>query len=341
MGKFASERNFGYGKHMAWAGKQALKDYYGGGKYGTVETHCTHWRHFCAWAYSIYDVRDAREVEQQLVEGYAMSLGEMVDEELLAVSYAQNLLSGMNVTLEALRRDRKVRIASPSEWVGQRSVVRVDVPTGFDWQTIQVLVARLQELGLLRAAVVVRLARYFGVRLREAVLADIAQWQKQARHKGAIDVRNGTKGGRGKAVERWIAVSDVGMRALEEAARVRDLLGCETNLLRPDESFDNLVNDREINLARRYLHDCGVKGYHDLRAAWACERYQQITGIPAPVFHFDGPIDLKKDRAAREILAPELGHDRIAVVAEYVGARPFSATCVKNLCDSKETCDEH
>jgi hypothetical protein len=50
------------------------------------------------------------------------------------------------------------------------------------------------------------------------------------------------------------------------------------------------------------------------------ERYEALTGHPAPVMggHID---DRQADRDAREQISHELGHDRIEVVAEYIGGR--------------------
>lgn len=73
---------------------------------------------------------------------------------------------------------------------------------------------------------------------------------------------------------------------------------------------------------RRQLHEFGIKGYHELRAAWACERYLQETGCPAPVMKGCQLYDPAVDAEARRIIARELGHDRTDVVAEYIGARP-------------------
>jgi hypothetical protein len=123
-------------------------------------------------------------------------------------------------------------------------------------------------------------------------------------------------------VERWVAVSEDGMLAIGEARHLSQLLGCERNLLKADESFNDLVNNGEINLARRHLHEFGIKGYHELRAAWACERYLQETGCPAPVMQGGQLYDPAVDAEARRIIAQELGHNRIDVVAEYIGARP-------------------
>ena len=44
MNRAGSHRNFGYGKQMAWAGKRALRDRYGDGRYGTVAGHAECWR---------------------------------------------------------------------------------------------------------------------------------------------------------------------------------------------------------------------------------------------------------------------------------------------------------
>lgn len=322
MNKLPTHRNFGYGKQLDWAGHQALLDLYGRGHYATVATHTRRWRRFCAWARAEHRIRDARQIDQDVIENYAATLQAQVNDESLSVSYAQNLLSTINTVLEALRRDKMVRLDSPSGWVGLRSMARTDPPTGMDRAQVDALISRLRKLDYRRAASVVRLARNFGLRLREAVLADLHEWRRQARTFGRIDIRDGTKGGRGREVERWVVVSEDGMLAIGEAMHLSQALGCERNLLKPDESFNDLVNNGEINLARRHLREFGIKGYHELRAAWASERYQQLTGCRAPVMQEDQIVDPAVDAEARRIIAQELGHDRIDVVAEYIGARP-------------------
>lgn len=59
------------------------------------------------------------------------------------------------------------------------------------------------------------------------------------------------------------------------------LLLAGRNLLAPDESKDFL--QAVVRPAREILHENGLKGFHELRAAYACERYEQLTGFPAPV----------------------------------------------------------
>lgn len=162
------------------------------------------------------------------------------------------------------------------------------------------------------------LSRSFGVRLREAVLANLTDWLRQAREHGQIDVREGTKGGRGKEVARWVPVNERGLIALEEAIVVKRQL-CSQNLLRPEESFNDLVNNGEIHRARKILHEHGIKGYHELRAAWACDRYREISGSNAPILQALCSPQSQNDAPYRLALARELGHDRIDVVAAYIG----------------------
>ena len=321
MSKFTTQRNFGFGKQMDWAGHQALKDIYGRGHFGTVASHAQRWRQFCHWARSNYGINDACAIDQSLLESYAADLAERVEDETLAVSYAQNLIVSANITLEAMRQDKTIRIESPASYVGKRQTVRTKIPDGMDWADIDRLIVHLCQKNLHRAAVIVVLCRSFGIRLREAILANYADWQRQARERGQIDVRDGTKGGRGKEVERWVPVSERGRVALREAIQVRSRLGGQ-NLLRPDESFDDLVNDGEVHRARKILHEFGIKGYHELRAAWACERYEEISGTAAPVLRASTSPGQENDEQFRLLcLARELGHDRIDVVAAYIGAR--------------------
>jgi hypothetical protein len=322
MSKLPTDRNFGFGKQIAWAGHQALKDMYGQGHFGSVATHARRWTQFCDWARTEQGIRDARHIDQAVIEAYAGDVQARVAEETLTVSYAQNLLSTTNTTLEALRGDQKVRIASPAALVERRCLVRTEAPNGMDWQTVEALAIRLRRLKYRQAAAVILLARTFGVRLREAILGDLRLWRKQARERGAIDIREGTKGGRGKEVERWVPVGEKGVLTLDQAIRISAELGCDRNLLRHDESFNDMGNNGEIYRARRHLQECGIKGYHELRAAWACERYMQQTGCPAPVMQGDLIANPAVDAEARRIIARELGHDRINVVAEYIGARP-------------------
>lgn len=39
-------RNFGYGRQLSYAGRQALEDLFAGGHFATVKAHCDRWQAF-------------------------------------------------------------------------------------------------------------------------------------------------------------------------------------------------------------------------------------------------------------------------------------------------------
>ena len=91
------------------------------------------------------------------------------------------------------------------------------------------------------------------------------------------------------------------------------------NLIAPHESYLNLLQEC-IRPARDIMHAHNLKGFHELRAAYACERYEQITQHPAPISSGQCcQVDRYLDREARRQISYELGHGRIDVVAAYIG----------------------
>lgn len=128
MRKTSSDRNFGYGKQMEWAGKQALRANFGDRRYNTVGSHAERFRHFATWCREQKQIRDAKEITREDVEAYCQSLAEQVDAEDIKVSYAINLISSVNVTLSSMRGDDKLRV-KPSPEVGSRAAIRRRVCT--------------------------------------------------------------------------------------------------------------------------------------------------------------------------------------------------------------------
>jgi integrase len=239
----------------------------------------------------------------------------------LAISTAQNRLSSVNRTMTALRGDQHVKLPSPSKALGmQRTGVRQSVPQGQDREQVKQIVDALCRHHQLRAAAIVLLARATGMRLREAILADLPRLSREAKAFGRINIQDGTKGGRaGASAPRWIAVNDNVRGALEFARQVSPV--GSRNLIAPHESYLSVLQEI-IRPARDILHAHNLKGFHELRAAYACERYEQITQHRAPIN--GGPcceIDKTLDREARRQISYELGHGRIDVVAAYIGGR--------------------
>lgn len=318
-----SGRNFGFGRQLSYAGPQALKDLFGDGHFATVKAHGDRWQAFVNWCRSEEGPRlnDARQIDREILMRYAAYMRQQVDQGNVGIATAQNRLSSVNRTMAALRGDQYVKIPSPSKALGmQRSNVRGEAPQGQDRAQIELIARALSERGQQRVTAIVHLARETGMRLREAILADLPRLQREAGQLGKINIQDGTKGGRsGASAPRWIAVTDQIRGALDRAWEASP--SGSRNLLAPNESYKEFMQS-VVRPARDLLHEHGLKGFHELRAAYACERYEQLIGFPAPV---NGGRVHQEDRAldqrARKQISHELGHNRIDVVSAYIGGR--------------------
>ncbi|WP_339463980.1 integrase domain-containing protein [Pseudomonas sp. EA_65y_Pfl2_P74] len=316
-------RNFGYGRQLSYAGPQALKDLFGGGHYGTVKAHSDRWRAFVRWCRSEDGpgFNDARKIDRQTLLDYAGYLRQQVEQGELAIATAQNRLSSVNRTMAALRGDEYVRVASPSKALGmQRTTVRTTAPLGQDRDQVMLIVNALREQQLPRAAAIVYLARATGMRLREAILTNLPRLKREAVQYGRINIQDGTKGGRsGALAPRWLWVNDNIRKALRYAELTSP--AGSRNLLAPNESYLDF-QQRIVRPARDILHTLNLKGFHELRAAYACERYEQITHYLAPVKRGDcNQLGRNLDQEARVQISYELGHGRIDVVSAYIGGQ--------------------
>jgi hypothetical protein len=191
--------------------------------------------------------------------------------------------------------------------------VREEAPAALDRETYaRALDAVRAEVGD-RAAAVVELARELGLRSKEASLIDAKAALREASERGAITITLGTKGGREREVP---VVSERQLEALRHAAEAQ---GRDHSLI-PSEMSWKEWREGTLRDAREVVQEHTGGGLHDLRAAYACERYEALTGWAAPVA--GGEIaDRDADREARLTIAEELGHGRIDVVSEYVGGR--------------------
>ena len=266
-------------------------------------------------------VNDARQIDWQTLLDYAGHLRQQVEHGELAIATAQNRLSSVNRTMAALRGDQYVKVVSPSKALGmRRTSVRHSVPQGQDREQVKRIVEVLCEHQQARAAAIAQLARATGMRLREAILADLPRLKREFEQYGKINIQDGTKGGRsGTSAPRWIKVDEHIREALRFAEQVSP--DDSHNLLAPNESYLDFQRGI-VRPARDILHQYNLKGFHELRAAYACERYEQITHHPAPI---NGghcyQLDRRLDQEARVQISYELGHNRIVVVAAYIGGR--------------------
>lgn len=315
-------RNFGYGRQLSYAGRQALKDLFGGGHYGTVKAHSDRWQAFVRWCRSKHGpgFNDARHIDRQTLLEYTEHLRHLIECGDLAIATAQNRLSSVNRTMAALRGDQYVKVPSPSKALGmERTTVRTTSPQGQNRERVMRVIDALYERHP-RAAAIAQLARATGMRLREAILADLPRLKCEAEQLGKINIQDGTKSGRsGASAPRWITVNHHIRDALAFALDTSP--NGSRNLLAKEESYAEFMRDI-VRPARPTLHEYDLKGFHELRAAYACGRYEDITGHCAPInggnLH---PQDRGLDLQARQIISHELGHGRINVVSAYIGGR--------------------
>ncbi len=121
-----------------------------------------------------------------------------------------------------------------------------------------------------------------------------------------------TKGGR----ERVVPVTTPAQRALLE--QVHQFAG-----------VGSLIPAHKTYIQQRHVYDgqckaAGLSHMHGLRHRYAQERYEALTGWKAPAA--GGPTSRAlsvtqqvQDKAARQIISRELGHERIQITAVYLG----------------------
>jgi len=316
MSKVGGGRNFGYGKKLTWAAKNALNDRYGDGHFSTRASHKLRWKIFVDFLKSERGIKDARDIDMTVLEQYGKHLRCEVQSQKMTVTYAQNILSTVNVVLGTMRKDTVLR-TSPVQWVGERSAVRTDVPRTIDRGALMTPIHWLKGKDEERVVAVVSLCREYGLRFKEASLLNARTALRQANAQGRINITEGTKGGRGKRADRWVQVTPEGLSLLQD---VSTLQGRGKNLL-PERHNYKQWRDHAYSQWRLATQKTDIRGFHDLRAAYACEQYQQMTGSPAPVLTGNRrTTDRPSDQKARAIIAALLGHGRPQVLSAYLGS---------------------
>ncbi len=315
MPKVGSRKNFGWGAKLKYAGKNAIHDYFGDAKYATKVAHINRWVVCCDYLASL-GITDASDINNETLADFAADLKDQVERGSKKISYAVNLLSTSNVTLRAMRGDGAVKI-SPSAHVGLRPRVRTKAPPGIKGSAVKHAAADLLSLGMARESCVIELCRGLGARKKEACLIDARQALSQALESGQVNITRGTKGGRGRDKDRWIDVPEDIFAVLVRAAALQ---GSAQSLVPTDMTLKQFI--KKINKAWdsvRGIH--GLTTIHDLRAAYACQLYEEITGYPAPVIHGRrlAPSDI--DLIARKIISYAMGHDRLDSATAYIGTR--------------------
>lgn len=309
-------RNFGLGQRdMGRAGKVALQNGVSSGdiSFSTVATNTDRWNAFTAWA-KAQDVKKMENVTPELVQQYGQALAQRVSQGEMAAATAQNYVSAVNSVM-GIATKGAWKSVSPTKVCGieQRSAVRQDMPGALQRSAYGCAVEAVRDKVGARAEAVVELARELGLRSKEASLFDARLALAQAQEQGAVTVSDGTKGGRKREVP---ITREAQMQALERAAQAQ---GVARAVMPPTEDW-KIWREGGLRQARELVQAHTGGGLHDLRAAYACERYEMLTGHAAPCAG-GKIIDKNRDEVARLAVAEELGHARIEIASEYIGGR--------------------
>ena len=149
----------------------------------------------------------------------------------------------------------------------------------------------------------------------EASLLDLKDALRRAKRKGSVRITRGSKGNRAKKIPREIEVSSQHLALLEELI---SSIG-EQNVIPAGMTFRQWY-DRAYRVMRPVVEVLGLEsGFHRFRQAWACQKYEEITGNDAPCVAGCRVAERETDREAREWLCEALGHGRTQIVAAYVG----------------------
>jgi len=322
------KENFGRGRQLGYAVREALDDYYS--RVSHYNTRATHKRravtfiHFCRR----HGVTDARDIDREFVLSFGQYVRQRIEGEYqwldgtvdaqISVAYAHNLISTMNVIMRAFRGDNALKISGRDVLgVCRKSVrtreIQADVVDTKD------AVDRAMVEGFCLAAAVMMLARAWGMRVREAILADLDRMMREIKRTGEAAILEGCKGGR-RSRDRTVRANEFRMEALRFAIEVRPK--GSKNLLSESDTVKRFLL-REINPCRLILKQAGVPSFQELRAGFAQDVYEEILEGPSPLKQ---PIrDKVMDRIARTEVSRQLGHNRISVASSYIGGTRHAA----------------
>ena len=309
------QRNGGFGRTPEYAARRVLRRQVSRGYIGelTAKTHLARFRPFAVFMKETFSIRDMTLVEKIHVVEYAQRMnGEY------SAAYAQNLISTVNVVLVLLTHRKWIPV-SPAVLTGKRrnncrmKPVMIIPPGAIP----NMLIGRVPEAELDH----LRMIDFFGLRAREAALIDVPCALREIELNRQIDVRRGTKGGRGWSVGREVPVS---AEAEEFLRRLSEGLDGASTIIPEDCGRDQFLRrSSRVNLPA--LKSIGLSTLREVRALVAARWYIQLTGCPPPCNlgeQSDRLADREVDRAARKTIAKMLGHNRIEIMNAYVGAYP-------------------
>jgi len=309
-------RNYGLGQRdMKKAGQAALAMNVKSKaiSFLTAATNGERWSLFVDWAKK-HQIVKMEDITFDLVCQYGKELAMQVESGDLAEATAQNYVSAVN-SIMAIATDHAWKCVSPTKdcKIKKRSSIRDAKPGALvDESYNQAKQAVSDQEGKI-PAIIIDLARNLGLRSKEASLLNARIAADEAKEKGFVTIKDGTKGGR----ERKLNISSP--IQIDILQRASDAQGNAKALIDPTQNW-KMWREGVLRRTRELVKLKTGGGLHDLRSAFACDRYFQLTGQDAPCVGGKA-VDRMTDLAARLIISAELGHGRIDITNEYLGGQ--------------------
>ncbi len=169
--------------------------------------------------------------------------------------------------------------------------------------------ARLNAVRDEYVRVSLRLQEAFGLRREESIKFSPSYADKGDK----ITLKESwTKGGKSRDIAVRNEAQRTALRAAHKLAGRGSLIPTNKNYI------------RQLKIYEKHVSEAGFNKLHGLRHAYAQRRYEQLTGWACPVR--EGPsrrnltdYQREEDIEARLLISKELGHERLEVVAVYLG----------------------
>lgn len=309
-------RNFGIGsRNLKRAGK--LFSHKAKRSFSTKGTLADRWMVFSKWAKSARGITKMETITRDVLIAYGHHLKNRIDLGDLQPSTAQFYVSAVNSVMKTATKGGWDSV-SPTKDCGIPK--RNHIPKASKAMP-QAEHDKIAGLVSDRIAVMMGLQRSLGLRFKESALLDAKIALRQALAKGYVVISSGTKGGR----KRKVPITTDAKILLERAIKIQ----CGQSLVPKGQSF--------VAFRRECYEVARVQGFnfHSERHYYAQQRFQEITGVPAPVNtmvprkqwtdYIAGYLEIDKtraaeiDTAARLIISEELGHSRVEVTRVYIG----------------------
>lgn len=310
-------RNLGLGsRDLTRAGKTCA--HHSGKAFATRGTLAERWSVFARWLEQTQGIKRMQDINRDHVIAYGHALKAKVEHDELKASTAQLYVSAVNSIMSSATQG-EWQLVSPTRDCGipKRRYIP-ETSKAMSQSHHDQLQTNVDDE---RIAALLTLQRTLGLRFKESALLDAQKALRQARREDRISVFSGTKGGK----RRHVPVSAEALAALEKAVSLQDGPSMIPAKLCYVDFRDHCYRQTQQQQFQ----------FHGQRHHYAQQRYQALTGVPAPInttiavsaWHAfmatQLNIELRAatalDQRARSILSQELGHERLEVVRVYIG----------------------